>query len=72
MKSEMEAELAKRLIAELDNGIPARDAMLTEEETAVFRGLGLLTGKPLMVLSNVSEKVFSQHFVVFVGCIPCS
>ncbi|KAJ1472082.1 GTP-binding protein YchF [Baffinella frigidus] len=51
-----EAELALRLIKDLDNGIPARDVMIDEEEAAAFRGLGLLTGKPLMLLCNVSEQ----------------
>jgi ribosome-binding ATPase len=42
-------------VALLDNGKPARQADLTEEEAASITHLSLLTAKPVLYAANVSE-----------------
>jgi GTP-binding protein YchF len=56
-----EKDLIARVLAALDDGTPARDLMLTEEEAPIFRQLQLLTGKPMLVACNVSESEVSGN-----------
>ena len=51
-----EVALVERILGVLDQGMPARDLMLSEEEALIFRHLQLLTGKPLLVACNVPES----------------
>lgn len=55
---EAQAELAvlEKLIAALNAGKPVRQVGLTEEESEVIKGLGLLTNKPIIYAANVSEE----------------
>jgi ribosome-binding ATPase len=50
--------LAERYLALLREGKPARLAEVKEEEQEVFRGLGLLSAKPVLYVCNV-EEVFA-------------
>jgi len=48
-------ELMNRCLALLRDGKPARLARVSEEERAVFNGLGLLSSKPVLYVCNVEE-----------------
>lgn len=54
---EAQAELVilERLAAILNEGKPARQCELTEDEELLIKGLGLLTRKPIIYAANVSE-----------------
>jgi GTP-binding protein YchF len=54
---EAQAELAvlEKIIAKLNEGTPARQVDLTEEEELLIKNLGLLTRKPVIYAANVSE-----------------
>ncbi len=47
--------LMERIIEALQNGRPARDGEITAEEAKPFRQLQLLTGMPVLYISNVDE-----------------
>ncbi|MBD2718573.1 MULTISPECIES: redox-regulated ATPase YchF [unclassified Synechococcus] len=49
-----------RLQAELEQGGAVRRVTLTEEEQALVRNLGLLTGKPIIYATNVSEDDLAE------------
>ncbi|MEA5411509.1 redox-regulated ATPase YchF [Synechococcus sp. BA-120 BA3] len=49
-----------RLQAELEQGGAVRRVPLTEEEQALVRNLGLLTGKPIIYATNVSEDDLAE------------
>ena len=51
-----EVLVLEKLIAALNEGKPARQVKLTEEELAVIKDLGLLTNKPIIYAANVSEE----------------
>ena len=51
-----EVLVLEKLIAALNEGKPARQVSLTEEELAVIKDLGLLTNKPIIYAANVSEE----------------
>ena len=48
-------ETAKRLSAWMDEGKPARDMEMSNEEREAIRDLHLMTMKPIMVIANVDE-----------------
>jgi GTP-binding protein YchF len=48
-------ELIERILPLLREGKPARLAQITEEEEAAFKGLQLLTAKPVLYVCNVDE-----------------
>ena len=50
-----EAPVVKKALDALREGKPARDAALTADELPVFRGLQLITAKPMMYVLNVDE-----------------
>ena len=47
--------LMQRIKALLEDGIPARKIELEDDERALFRGLQLLSGKPVLYICNVDE-----------------
>ncbi|OQY65101.1 redox-regulated ATPase YchF [Microgenomates bacterium UTCPR1] len=48
-------QVAKRVTEQLNQGIPARDIELTDEEKEAIKPLNLLTIKPVIYLFNISE-----------------
>jgi GTP-binding protein YchF len=54
-EAQLELTVLEKLSAVLNAGKPARQASLTEEEAELVKGLGLLTGKPIIYAANVSE-----------------
>ena len=59
MRTSKEAQVEDAVLAKiqalLEQGAPARGLALTEEEAALIRPLGLLTAKPIIYATNVSE-----------------
>ncbi len=51
-----EAEVVDQLKSHLESGQPARALEADEEARAVYRGLGLLTAKPVLYAANVAEN----------------
>lgn len=49
-------EIVQKIKDSVQKGIPARDVLLTEEETGIAKQLSLLTSKPILVVLNVDEK----------------
>jgi GTP-binding protein YchF len=54
-EGQLELALLERLAATLNEGKSVRQFNLTEEETEIIKGLGLLTSKPIIYAANVSE-----------------
>ncbi|NEO27352.1 MAG: redox-regulated ATPase YchF, partial [Kamptonema sp. SIO4C4] len=52
---QVEVEILERLEAVLNEGKPARQVELTEDEDKLISPLGLLTRKPIIYATNVSE-----------------
>jgi hypothetical protein len=50
-----EAPVVKKALDALREGKPAREAALTADEQPVFRGLQLITAKPMMYVLNVER-----------------
>jgi GTP-binding protein YchF len=48
-------ELIERILPLLRGGRPARLAVILDDEQAPFKGLGLLTSKPVLYVANVDE-----------------
>lgn len=55
----VKASAIRKLIEELNKAIPARDAVLTDEEKESIKDLFLLTNKPEIVVLNVSEEQYN-------------
>lgn len=53
--AQAELGVLEKLNAVLNEGKPARQASLTEEEVESIKGLGLLSSKPIIYAANVSE-----------------
>lgn len=53
--AQLELEVLEKLLPVLNDGKPARQVQLTEEEEELIKGLGLLTRKPIIYAANVSE-----------------
>ena len=53
---QVEIEVLEKIIALLNEGKPARNLKLTEEEDLLIKPLGLLTRKPIIFAANVSEE----------------
>lgn len=51
----LEVSALEKLVTILNEGKAARQCSLTEEEAESVKGLGLLTGKPIIYAANVSE-----------------
>lgn len=54
-EAQLELEALEKINAVLNEGKPARQASLTDEEKQAIKGLGLLTNKPIIYGANVSE-----------------
>ena len=52
-------DLVQRVLELLREGKPARLAVVAEDERATFKGLGLLTSKPVLYVANVGEDDLS-------------
>ena len=55
-KSAAEDAALERIQAVLENGV-ARSVDLNDEEAAMIKPLGLLTAKPIIYATNVSEMI---------------
>ncbi len=51
-----EVQVLEKLVPALNEGIPARQLDLSEEEDAIIKPLGLLTRKPIIYATNVAEE----------------
>ena len=51
----IEVEALEKILPALQEGLPARSVTLTEDQEAVVKPLGLLSGKPIIYAANVSE-----------------
>lgn len=54
-KAAAEADLAEKIYAHLEKGLPARTYAANEEEKAILDGWFLLTTKPVVYAANISE-----------------
>lgn len=54
-EAQLELEALEKINVVLNEGKPARQATLTDEEKQAIKGLGLLTNKPIIYAANVSE-----------------
>ncbi|MGD1904063.1 MAG: redox-regulated ATPase YchF [Geitlerinemataceae cyanobacterium] len=54
-EAQVELEILERIVAVLNEGQPARAIDLNEEEELLIKNLGLLTRKPIIYATNVSE-----------------
>ena len=54
-EAQAELEILERLVAVLNEGKPARMVELDPEEAEIIKPLGLLTNKPIIYATNVSE-----------------
>ncbi|EKQ67049.1 GTP-binding protein YchF [Leptolyngbyaceae cyanobacterium JSC-12] len=52
---QLEVDALEKLLAVLNEGKPARQVNLTEEEEMAVKALGMLTRKPIIYAANVSE-----------------
>ncbi len=59
-ESQFEYEILDKISMELEKGGSARDINLAEEEKKIIRPLGLLTIKPIIYASNLSEDDLSS------------
>jgi ribosome-binding ATPase len=55
-EAQLELPALERLAAALNEGKPARSVSLNEEEAVLIEPLGLLTSKPIIYATNVSEN----------------
>lgn len=53
--AQFEVTVLEKLAATLNEGKSVRQVSLTEEESEIIKGLGLLTNKPIIYAANVSE-----------------
>ena len=55
-----ELEVLTLIKAQLDNGKPARNASLTQEQLMLVKNFNLLTMKPVIYVANVSEEDYAN------------
>jgi ribosome-binding ATPase len=60
-QAKLEVRILEAVQTALAAGTPARVVVPTEEETAVFRSLNLLTAKPVLYAANVAEDQISDE-----------
>ncbi|TAF57600.1 MAG: redox-regulated ATPase YchF [Oscillatoriales cyanobacterium] len=58
--AQAEVEVLERLVAVLNEGQPARSVELSDEEELLIKNLGLLTRKPIIYATNVSEDDLAE------------
>ena len=60
-KMQTEVDFLKRLIAHLENGLPARSVEITDEtEQEIIDTTALLSAKPVIYACNMSEEDFAD------------
>jgi GTP-binding protein YchF len=59
-EAQAEVEVLERLVAVLNEGQPARSVELSDEEELLIKNLGLLTRKPIIYATNVSEDDLAE------------
>ena len=59
-EAQVEDAALERIQAELENGGAARSVDLSDEEAAMIKPLGLLTAKPIIYATNVSEDDLAE------------
>ena len=59
-EAQVEDAALERIQAVLENGGAARGVELNEEEAAMIKPLGLLTAKPIIYATNVSEDDLAE------------
>lgn len=57
----LKKKLVDKLMAEMNNGKPARSITLEEEEKELIKDLQLLSSKPEIIVLNVSEDMYSDE-----------
>lgn len=63
-------EIAKRLVAWLNEGNRAITLEMTDEERAAAKGLFLLTMKPMLYVANVDEDMLGEELDPIDGVVP--
>ncbi|AEB06409.1 GTP-binding protein YchF [Coriobacterium glomerans PW2] len=63
-------DLAKRLIAWLDEGHRAAEMQMTDEERERARELFLLTMKPMLYVANIDEDMLDEKPAPIAGAVP--
>lgn len=63
-------EIAKRLVAWLNEGNRAITLEMTDEERAAAKGLFLLTMKPMLYVANVDEDMLTEDLDPIDGVVP--
>lgn len=56
LKNKKELAILKHINDDLENGIPVRSMHLDQDETEMIKHLFLLTGKPVIYATNISEE----------------
>lgn len=56
-----ESELLKRIIQNLEQGLPARMLKMSDEEKELTRGFFLITSKPVIYAANISENEIGKE-----------
>lgn len=49
------------ILDQLQKGLPARSALLNEEQRKIMRDAFLITAKPMMYVANISQKQLAEH-----------
>ncbi len=59
VKMMAEVSILKKVQSALNEGMPARSVELTDDEKPIFKGLQLLSSKPVLYVCNVDESAYS-------------
>lgn len=59
--SKARLELMERMLATMDDGVPARAVEMSDDERRSLRDLNLLTMKPILYVANVAEDGFENN-----------
>lgn len=58
-KLKAEVTLLKRVQSALNEGLPARSVEVSDEEMPIYKGLHLLSSKPVLYVCNVDEEAYA-------------
>ena len=58
-KYQLEIDLLERIKENLENGISARSLDYTDEELPIVKDMWLLSSKPILYVTNISEEQIS-------------
>jgi hypothetical protein len=61
---QVEEQLLRRIIGQLNNSLPTRDLELNPSEQQLIRGFQLFTLKPLLIILNTGEENFGKNGTV--------